>query len=143
MKVIEPGVVAAVAVAEAIGEDGGRVAGQVGDRQVVATDIEVDVLEQPGHRPHQERAHPRCPQVFDRRDELALAERAGPGVQALGDVLAGQLVEGRCGLGAKHQRDRLHGYLVGKLDRHEREAQLAEDVQFLALGGGAVVASST
>ena len=84
---------------------------------------------------HQLGAHPGGPEVLDGRDELPVAESVGPGVQALGDVLPRQLVENRGGLGAEHERDGVDGQLVGKRDRNQLEAELAEDLELFALVG--------
>ena len=76
--------VSAVALAESHRKDDAGMAGQVRDRQVLPrADVEVDDRHALGHRLHELGAHAGRPEIFDGRDELALTERVGPGVQAL------------------------------------------------------------
>ncbi len=134
------GHLAAVAVAGPVGEDGGGVAGQVGDGQVVAADVQVDRLHQAGHRSHQEGPDPGGADVFDGGGELAVAEGRGPGVEPLGDVLPGQVVECGRGFGAEHQGDRLDRIIFGQLDRDQLDAHPLEDLELVPLVVGLVVA---
>ena len=88
-------------------------------------DVKVDGLHQPGHRPHQEGAHPRCAQVLDGRDELTPAEGLGPVIEALGDVVPRELVKDGGRFRSEHQGDGVERVILGQHDGDQLKAKLA------------------
>ena len=96
------------------------------DQILARADVQVDGRHPLFHRVHQLGPHPGGPQVLDGRHELSLAKRVGPGVEALGDVLARDLVKRGGRLGSQHQRDRPNGKRIRQRDRYQLEAELLQ-----------------